>query len=113
MAGTQKLICMRCLASGVEKIAVLGGRKGSLEWLAKALQGLGSDWAVYVLENLTLEGEKIRLVEAKDLRKITVSSRTIFLVVKNHDKGFKRSSERHMKLNPRTLDPSNPRTLLT
>ena len=36
------------LGSGVEKIAVLGGRKGSVEWLAKALQGLNSDWAVYV-----------------------------------------------------------------
>jgi cobalt-precorrin-7 (C5)-methyltransferase len=59
--------------SGVEKIAVLGGRKGSLEWLTKALKGLGSDWAVYVMENLTLEDERIRVVEAKDLKKITVS----------------------------------------
>ena len=51
------------LDSGVEKVAVLGGRQGSLEWLAKALQGLKSDWAVYVCENLTLTDEKIRLVE--------------------------------------------------
>jgi cobalt-precorrin-7 (C5)-methyltransferase len=74
------------LASGVKKIAVLGGRKGSLEWLAKAVKGLGLDWDIYVMEDLTLEGEKIRLIKARDLRKITVSSRTIFLVVKNHAK---------------------------
>ena len=77
------------LGSGVEMIAVLGGRQGSLEWLAKALQGLNSDWAVYVLENLTLTDEKIRVVKARDLKKLTVSSRTIFLIVKTHEKGFK------------------------
>jgi cobalt-precorrin-7 (C5)-methyltransferase len=71
------------LGSGVEKIAVLGGRQGSLEWLAKALQGLNSDWAVYVLENLTLTDEKIRVVKARDLKKLTVSSRTIFLIIKS------------------------------
>ena len=70
------------LRSSVEKIAVLGGRKGSLKWLAKALQGLSSDWAVHVLENLTLTDEKIRLVEPEDLEKVEVSSRTIFLIIK-------------------------------
>ncbi len=83
------------LASGVKKIAVLGDRKGSLEWLANTVKGLGLDWDIYVMEDLTLEAEKIRLIKAGDLRKITVSSRTIFLVVKNHAKGFKRSNERH------------------
>ena len=77
------------LGSGVEMIAVLGGRQGSLEWLANSLQGLNSDWAVYVLENLTLTDEKIRVVRARDLKKLTVSSRTIFLIVKTHEKGSK------------------------
>ncbi len=71
------------LASGVEKIAVLGGRRGSLEWLAEALKGLGSDWAVYVMENLTLEDEKIQKIKAEDLGPLQVSSRVIFLIVKN------------------------------
>lgn len=70
------------LCSGVGKIAVLGGRKGSLEWLARALQGLNSDWAVYVFENLTLIDEKIRPVEPENLGKFEVSSRTVFLIIK-------------------------------
>lgn len=71
------------LDSGVEMIAVLGGRKGSLEWLAKAVKGLGPDWDIYVMEDLTLTDEKIRTVKPEDLGKCEVSSRTIFLVVKN------------------------------
>ncbi len=70
------------LGSGLEKIAVLGGRKGSLEWLAKAVKGLGPDRDIYVMEDLTLEGEKVSLVEPEDLEKVEVSSRTIFLIIK-------------------------------
>ena len=109
------------LGSGVEMIAVLGGRQGSLEWLANSLQGLNSDWAIYVLENLTLTDEKIRVVKARDLKKLTVSSRTIFLIVKTHEKGFKGSGGQGSRdgvkgfeikpLNP--SEPLNPRTLLT
>lgn len=70
------------LSSGVENIAVLGGRKGSLEWLARAVKGLGPDWDIYVCENLTLPDEKIRLVKPKILGQLEVSSRTIFLIIK-------------------------------
>lgn len=70
------------LRSGVEKIAVLGGRKGSLEWLAKAVKGLGSDWVVYLMENLTLPEEQIRMVEPEDLGRLQVSSKTVFLIIK-------------------------------
>ena len=73
------------LGSGLEKIAVLGGRKGSLEWLAKAVKGLGPDRDIYVMEDLTLEGEKVSLVEPEDLGKMEVSSRTIFLIIKKRD----------------------------
>jgi cobalt-precorrin-7 (C5)-methyltransferase len=70
------------LQSGVETIAVLGGRKGSSEWLSKAVQGVNSDWVVYVCENLTLTDEKIRQVEPRDLGNLQVSSRAIFLIIK-------------------------------
>ncbi|MFH0786096.1 MAG: precorrin-6y C5,15-methyltransferase (decarboxylating) subunit CbiE [Pseudomonadota bacterium] len=71
--------------SGVETTAVLGGRQGSLEWLAKAFKDLAGEWGIYVLENLTLPDEKIRQVEPYDLEKLEVSSRTIFLIVKRDD----------------------------
>lgn len=71
------------LDSGVGRIAVLGGRKGSLEWLAKTVKGLDPDWDIYVMEDLTLTDEKIRTVKPEDLGKCEVSSRTVFLIVKN------------------------------
>ncbi|MFH0787014.1 MAG: precorrin-6y C5,15-methyltransferase (decarboxylating) subunit CbiE [Pseudomonadota bacterium] len=70
------------LQSGVEKIAVLGGRKGSLEWLAKVVKGLGPDWVVYLMENLTLPEEQIRMVEPEDLGLLQVSSKVVFLIIK-------------------------------
>lgn len=73
------------LTSGLKKMAVLGGRQGSLDWLARGLQGAGADWVVYALENLTLEDERVRALKPGDLRKIKVSSRTIFLVIKNYE----------------------------
>lgn len=70
------------LRSGLETIAVLGGRQGSLAWLAKAVKDLAGEWLVYVLEDLTHAGEKIRQVDPKDLGRLQVSSRTIFLIIK-------------------------------
>jgi cobalt-precorrin-7 (C5)-methyltransferase len=64
------------------KIAVLGGRDGSLRWAAELIPGLGQDRRIFLCEELTLPSEKIREVRAGDLIKIPVSTRAIILVIK-------------------------------
>lgn len=66
-----------------DKIAVLGGRRESLRWLAGRLveQAAGSR-RVFVCEELTLEGEDIREVEPKELAELDASSRTLMLIIK-------------------------------
>jgi cobalt-precorrin-7 (C5)-methyltransferase len=70
------------LRSGVKTIAVLGGRKGSLDWLAKAGQDLIGEWVIYICEDLTLPEETIRQIRPESLRRLQASSRTVFLIIK-------------------------------
>jgi cobalt-precorrin-7 (C5)-methyltransferase len=65
-----------------EKIAIFAGRAEAIKWVAHLVGAIGEGWTIYVCENLTLEGEKIREVKAEDLRNLAVSSRTIVLLVK-------------------------------
>jgi precorrin-6y C5,15-methyltransferase (decarboxylating) CbiE subunit len=65
-----------------EKIAIFAGRAEAIKWVANFVRAIGEGYAIYVCENLTLEGEKIRQVKAEDLRNLGVSSRTIILLVK-------------------------------
>jgi len=66
-----------------EKIAVLGGRKTSMQWIAdNLLRGDASDRTVFVMEDLTLESERIREVEPGDLAALEVSSRSVVLIVR-------------------------------
>ena len=44
---------------GVTKIAVLGGRPQSFEWLLRELGDLLEDFQIHICEDLTLESEKI------------------------------------------------------
>ena len=64
------------------KIAVLGGRPESLRWVAGLARTLGTDYAIYCCEELTLPGEKVRAVQPAELEKIEVSSRTIILLIR-------------------------------
>jgi cobalt-precorrin-7 (C5)-methyltransferase len=63
------------------KIAVLGGRDGSLRWAAGLIPGLGQDRRVFLCEDLTLPGEKIREVRADELTALPVSTRAIVLII--------------------------------
>jgi precorrin-6B methylase 1 len=67
---------------GVTKIAVLGGRPQSFEWLRRELGDLLEDFDIHICEDLTLESERITAWEpGMELDRI-LSSRTIFLLVK-------------------------------
>lgn len=64
-----------------EKIAILGGREGSLRWAAAMIPELGLNRRVFLCEDLTLPNEKFREVSADELITIPVSSRAIILII--------------------------------
>lgn len=64
------------------KIAVLGGREGSLRWAAGLIPELGEGRRVFLCEELTLPGEKFSEVSADELIRIPVSSRAIILIIR-------------------------------
>jgi cobalt-precorrin-7 (C5)-methyltransferase len=65
-----------------DKIAILGGREGALRWTAELIPKLGDDRSVFLCEELTLPGEKIREVSPEELIDHPVSSRAIVLIIK-------------------------------
>jgi precorrin-6y C5,15-methyltransferase (decarboxylating) CbiE subunit len=65
-----------------EKIAVLGGHEGAVRWVAALLPKLTGDRRVFVCEDLTLPGERIREADAASLRGMDVSARAILLIIK-------------------------------
>ena len=64
------------------KIAILGGREGSLRWTAELIPMLGDDRSVFLCEELTLPGETIREVRADELIELPITSRVIVLIIK-------------------------------
>lgn len=66
-----------------DKIAVFCGRQDSLKWIRNVLLNeIGLDRRIFVMEDLTLESERVREVQADDLATLSVSSRTIVLILK-------------------------------
>lgn len=66
----------------VDKIAVLAGRLESMQWIARLASRLSAERRIVVLEDLTLDTERIREVSAQQLAEIDASSRTIVLLIK-------------------------------
>lgn len=66
----------------VGKIAILGGRDGSLRWAAELIPELGEGRCLFLCENLTMPDERIREVRTDELVRMTVLSRAIVLIVK-------------------------------
>ncbi len=64
-----------------DKLAILGGREGSLRWAARLI-GEMDGRRVFLCEELTLPGEKVREVQPDELTEVPVSSRAIILVIK-------------------------------
>ena len=69
------------IESGVDRIAIFGGRQAVLPWLREELRGMEEEFQLFVCEDLTLESEQVRLVRLEDLSVLKVSSRSIFLVI--------------------------------
>ena len=67
---------------GIEKIAILGGRKDSLSWLLQETSVLGEDFSLWACEDLTLETERIRELDPRTAAGLVLSSRTIFILVR-------------------------------
>ena len=67
-----------------DKIAVLGGRANSLGWIAEKLLPMLEDRQVFVCEDLTLEDESVRKVEADKLSNLVCSSHTVVLILKRN-----------------------------
>lgn len=67
---------------GAGKIAILGGKEGALSWTAELILKLGEGRRVFLCEDLTLPGEKIREARAEELLSPPASSRAIVLIVK-------------------------------
>lgn len=64
------------------KIAVLGGRKGSLLRLTSEIKRLQEDFLIFVCENLTLPNERIMNIEPKDIEGIETDPKAVFLIVR-------------------------------
>jgi cobalt-precorrin-7 (C5)-methyltransferase len=64
------------------KIAILGGREGSLLWAAGLIPQLSGGRRVFLCEELTMPDEKIREVRPGELTDRPVSSRAIILVIR-------------------------------
>lgn len=66
-----------------DKIAVLAGRKESLDWIANQLPvDSWEDRRIFVMEDLTLESQRIREIQHDRLATLNVSPRTIVLIVR-------------------------------
>jgi cobalt-precorrin-7 (C5)-methyltransferase len=66
-----------------DKIAVLLGREGSLQWVADHIvENAPADRRIFVFENLTLDDESVREARREGLRDLHVSSRTVVLIIK-------------------------------
>jgi cobalt-precorrin-7 (C5)-methyltransferase len=67
---------------GIDKIAVLGGRKESLAWLLREASTLMADFDLWACEDLTLDTERIRELDIRTAAGLEFSSRTIFILVR-------------------------------
>jgi cobalt-precorrin-7 (C5)-methyltransferase len=65
-----------------DKIAVLAGRKDSLQWIAEHLIPLLDNRLIFLCENLTLKDEVVREVEPERLRTLQASPQSVVLIVK-------------------------------
>jgi precorrin-6y C5,15-methyltransferase (decarboxylating) CbiE subunit len=63
------------------KIAILGGRPEAIAWTAGLIGKLGGNRRVFLCEELTLAGERIREVGAGELAALPVSARAIVLII--------------------------------
>jgi precorrin-6y C5,15-methyltransferase (decarboxylating) CbiE subunit len=66
---------------GKPKIAVLLGRSDSTKWVITFLTKYPRDRKIFVCENLTLEDERIREIQAAELLTLEISPRSLVLLI--------------------------------
>jgi precorrin-6y C5,15-methyltransferase (decarboxylating) CbiE subunit len=66
----------------VDKLAILAGNREALQWSAEIADGLRTTHAIFLCENLTLEDERIRLMEPEQLERIDAASLSIVLILR-------------------------------
>lgn len=65
-----------------DKIAILMGGSKSLPWLIDLCAPLNGVYSIFLFQDLSLESEKIVKVSVDELKSITISSKTIALLIK-------------------------------
>jgi cobalt-precorrin-7 (C5)-methyltransferase len=68
--------------AGCDKIAVLAGEGGGLEWAGDVATALGSGYLTYLCQDLTLENERVEQVDAGRLTALPRSPRTVVIFIK-------------------------------
>jgi len=63
-----------------DNIAILGGRPAAYPWLIEKISALGDQYSVTLMESLTLDNERIRQIEIKDLMTTDVNSLVIIVL---------------------------------
>lgn len=66
-----------------DKIALLAGKKESFNWIADICEKLHEQYSIFICEDLTLETENVRRVDAFTLRSGGYSSRTVVLIIRS------------------------------
>jgi cobalt-precorrin-7 (C5)-methyltransferase len=64
-----------------KKIALLGGRPEALCWAADLIAELGGDRRIFLCEELTLPGERIREINGDELATLSVATRVVILIL--------------------------------
>ena len=67
-----------------DHIAILGGRPTAYPWLVEKIKGLGNQYKVTLLENLTLESEQIRNTKLEELTTINIASLVIIILQRSN-----------------------------
>ncbi len=79
-AANPKVDVLKIANSG--KIALLAGRKESLDWICSFTKKLNDDRRIFVCENLCLESEKVYETDVAELEGRKIPSRTIVLLIR-------------------------------
>ena len=69
---------------GLDKIAILAGSRAALRWSAETADRLRTTHTIFLCENLTLEDERIRLMEPEELEQAEAASLAIVLILRRN-----------------------------
>lgn len=69
-------------AAKADRIAVLAGRPESAAWIANFARALGGGREIWMFENLSRPGERIRRMTPEEIENAALASRAIALIIK-------------------------------